>query len=242
MQLLRLRCSYFDKRTLHFCQPQWLVVMLGWYCESVEEHQNDDQPIKRHRFDGQAALPAAESVPAAPAPTAGRGEVESGGATPQNQDEKVRDHKGLQLISNLRRSLRSWWKFMFSLSKQAVYYWKRTLNDNAVNWWKPLRWKSKQHNNSTNCATWRQHWLSFEKQENLHVKTKTHIYTDLNFDFEIFWLKDRRIWFTNATWRGTTQQQFTGTKCSRSLKLWGWSSRKMEQKIQLNDYPLDNFS
>lgn len=46
--------------------------MLRWYCESVEEHQNDDQPIKRHRFDGQPALPAAESVPAAPAPTAGR--------------------------------------------------------------------------------------------------------------------------------------------------------------------------
>lgn len=63
---------YIAVHTLHFCQPQGLVVMLGWYCESVEEHQNDDQPIKRHRFDGQPALPAAESVPAAPAPTARR--------------------------------------------------------------------------------------------------------------------------------------------------------------------------
>lgn len=45
--------------------------MLGRYGESVEEHQDDDQPIKRHRFDSQPALPAAEPVPAAPAPTAG---------------------------------------------------------------------------------------------------------------------------------------------------------------------------
>lgn len=26
-----------------------------------------------------------------------------------------------------------------------------------------------------------------------HAETKTHKYTDLNFDFEIFWLKERRI-------------------------------------------------
>lgn len=59
--------------TLHFSQPQRLVVMLGRYGESVEEHQDDDQPIKRHRFDGQTTLPAAEPVPAAPAPTGGGG-------------------------------------------------------------------------------------------------------------------------------------------------------------------------
>lgn len=57
--------------TLNLCQPQRLVVMLGWYGESVEEHQDDDQPIKRHRLDSQPALPAAEPVPTAPAPTAG---------------------------------------------------------------------------------------------------------------------------------------------------------------------------
>lgn len=48
--------------------------MLGRYGKSVEEHQDDDQPIKRHRFDGQTTLPAAEPVPAAPAPTGEGGE------------------------------------------------------------------------------------------------------------------------------------------------------------------------
>ena len=57
--------------TLHLSQPHRLVVVLWWYGESVEEHQDDDQPIERHRFDSQSALPAAEPVPAAPAPTAG---------------------------------------------------------------------------------------------------------------------------------------------------------------------------
>lgn len=47
--------------------------MLRRYGESVQEHQDDDQPVKRHRFDGQAAFPAAEPVPAAPAPTGGGG-------------------------------------------------------------------------------------------------------------------------------------------------------------------------
>lgn len=48
--------------------------MLWWYGESVEEHQDDDQPVESHRFDSQPAIPAAEPVPAAPAPTAG-GEI-----------------------------------------------------------------------------------------------------------------------------------------------------------------------
>lgn len=61
-------------RTLDLRQPHGLIVMFRGYGECVEEHQDDDQPIERHRFHRQPALPAAEPVPAAPAPTTGDGE------------------------------------------------------------------------------------------------------------------------------------------------------------------------
>lgn len=37
--------------------------------ESVEKHQDDDQPIKRHRFHSCTTLPAAETVPPSPLTT-----------------------------------------------------------------------------------------------------------------------------------------------------------------------------
>lgn len=49
--------------------------------------------------------------------------------------------------------------------------------------------KIKNNNNKTknisltNCVIWGQHGLGCK---NVYVKTRTHIYTDLNFDFEIF--------------------------------------------------------
>lgn len=55
--------------TLDFGQPVWLVVVLGGNGERVEEHQDDDQPVKRDGFHSRAALPAAEAVPAPPLAT-----------------------------------------------------------------------------------------------------------------------------------------------------------------------------
>lgn len=54
---------------MHFCQPFGLVVVLWRDGEGVEEHQDDDEPIKRHGFHGRPALPAAEAVPPSPLPT-----------------------------------------------------------------------------------------------------------------------------------------------------------------------------
>lgn len=34
---------------------------------------------------------------------------------------------------------------------------------------------------------------SMEINNTHHAQTRTHKYTDLNFDFEIFWLEERRI-------------------------------------------------
>lgn len=56
--------------TLHLREPEWLVVMFGRDGESVQKHQDDHQPIERHRFHRQAAIPTAAPVPATPAPTA----------------------------------------------------------------------------------------------------------------------------------------------------------------------------
>lgn len=55
--------------TLDFGQPVWLVVVLGCNGEGVEEHQDDDQPVKHDRFHSRATLPAAEAVPAPPLTT-----------------------------------------------------------------------------------------------------------------------------------------------------------------------------
>lgn len=52
--------------TLYFSQPVWLVVVLRRDSKSVEEHQDDDEPIKGHRFHSCATLPAAETVPSTP--------------------------------------------------------------------------------------------------------------------------------------------------------------------------------
>lgn len=71
--------------TLHLREPEWLVVMLGGDGERVEKHQDDDQPIERHRFHRQAALPTAAPVPATPAPTATRAEVRASVSTLDKQ-------------------------------------------------------------------------------------------------------------------------------------------------------------
>lgn len=55
--------------TLNFSQPVWLVVVLGGNGEGVEEHQDDDQPVKHDGLHSRATLPAAEAVPASPLTT-----------------------------------------------------------------------------------------------------------------------------------------------------------------------------
>lgn len=46
--------------------------MFGGDGQSVEENQEDDQPIEKLRFDRRPALPPAQPVPPARVPTAGR--------------------------------------------------------------------------------------------------------------------------------------------------------------------------
>lgn len=61
--------------TLDFGQPVWLVVVLRGNGERVEEHQDDDQPVKRDGLHSHAALPAAEAVPAPPLATVKKTQV-----------------------------------------------------------------------------------------------------------------------------------------------------------------------
>lgn len=61
--------------TLHLCEPHGLVVVLGGDGQGVEEHQDDHQPIERHRFHRQAAIPSDVAVPSTPAPTVEKQEV-----------------------------------------------------------------------------------------------------------------------------------------------------------------------
>lgn len=55
--------------TLNFGQPVWLVVVLGGNGEGVEEHQDDDQPVKHDGLHSRPTLPTAEAVPAPPLTT-----------------------------------------------------------------------------------------------------------------------------------------------------------------------------
>lgn len=55
--------------TLYFGQPVWLVVVLRSDGESIEEHQDDDEPVKCHRFHSCTTFPAAETVPPSPLTT-----------------------------------------------------------------------------------------------------------------------------------------------------------------------------
>lgn len=151
--------------------------MLGRYCESVEEHQNDDQPVKRHRFDGQAALPAAESVPAAPAPTAGRRGVKSRSTTLIGVawlrkyiwgSRRIRVHfsssQATEVLSN----------FLLSSSKQTDHWWKHTFDENAMKCWtllirlrnktKTITWRTGQYK-----ATWTQLSKSICDDQDTHL-------------------------------------------------------------------------
>lgn len=57
--------------TLDLGQPIRLVVVLGGTEGGVEEDEQQDQPIERHRLDGGATVPATDSIPAAQRPTTG---------------------------------------------------------------------------------------------------------------------------------------------------------------------------
>lgn len=43
-------------RTLHFCEPLRLSVMLGGTGQSVEKHQNKHQPVEVCGLDGDTAI------------------------------------------------------------------------------------------------------------------------------------------------------------------------------------------
>lgn len=58
--------------TLNLRQPDRLVVVLGGAEGGVEEDEEQNQPVERHRFDGGAAVPATHSVPPPQRPTAER--------------------------------------------------------------------------------------------------------------------------------------------------------------------------
>lgn len=53
--------------TLDLREPVRLVIMLGWYRECVQEHQQNHQPIEDGGFHHSSALPATKPVPATPA-------------------------------------------------------------------------------------------------------------------------------------------------------------------------------
>lgn len=55
--------------TLNLRQPIRLVVVLGGAEGGVEEDEQQNQPIERHRFDGGATVPATDSIPPAQRPT-----------------------------------------------------------------------------------------------------------------------------------------------------------------------------
>lgn len=112
-------------------------------------------------------------------------------------DNKLGDQTGWQFISSLRRPLRSWCKFLLSLSEHAGYDWRRTLIDYAVRRWK-LSFK-------TNTITWQtvRHAYNIDSAVK---KNKKSICEDK--DAHIYWPE---LWLWNFL---TERQKDLVYKCS----------------------------
>lgn len=60
---------------MDLCQPVRLVVVLGGTEGGVEEHEQQNEPIKRHRFYSSPTVSATDSIPATQCPTDGEMET-----------------------------------------------------------------------------------------------------------------------------------------------------------------------